>query len=184
MDINQSKTWLHIIFLPFELLYQNWQKWKQCSVLNRSELFCMEDLFKFPLSTLPVCSYSLLRIHSQLESFHQFLTDQIQLISRDASDPAIHVQCLNPSQIIQQSVKLRTITHQFSSLIREVSLEVTQKSPLISEPMLGWTFLSRILNIAGRLPENSRDRRLWRYMNWNNYRNKIDRSTTSPLIDH
>ena len=41
-----------------------------------------------------------------------------------------------------------------------------------------------ITNIAGRFPENSRDRRLWRYMNWNNYRNKIDRSTSSPLIDH
>ena len=39
-------------------------------------------------------------------------------------------------------------------------------------------------NIDGRLPENRRDRRLWPPMNCNKYRNKIDRLTTTPSIDH
>ena len=64
----------------------------------------------------PVSADLLLGIYSQLECLHEFPGNYLHLVTGDASDPPIHVECLLPCQVIKQGVKLRTVAHQFASL--------------------------------------------------------------------
>ena len=97
----------------------------------------------------PVSSDLLLGIYSQLECLHEFPGNYLHLVTGDASDPPIHVQCLLPCQVIKQGVKLRTVAHQFASLnthVQSLHIWLNHFAINVGNVIFGQRFLIELLN--------------------------------------